>query len=155
MQQRFLERAIELAQLGMRSGRGGPFGALIVRGDQVLAEGQNEVTSAHDPTAHAEVCAIRAACRAAGDFSLAGAEIYSSCEPCPMCLSAVYWARLDRLYFAATRSDAAEIGFDDAFLYTELTLDPAQRQLPSVQALRERARLVMLPWKQMPGERRY
>ncbi|HWO09715.1 MAG TPA: nucleoside deaminase [Polyangiaceae bacterium] len=155
MQQRFLERAIELAQLGMRSGRGGPFGALIVRGDQVLAEGQNEVTSAHDPTAHAEVCAIRAACRAAGDFSLAGAEIYSSCEPCPMCLSAIYWARLDRLYFAASREDAAEIGFDDAFLYREIALGTSARRLPSVQALRDEARAVMLPWKQIPSERRY
>jgi guanine deaminase len=155
MEREFLERAIELAELGMRSGRGGPFGAVIVRGGQVVAEGQNQVTSAHDPTAHAEVCAIRAACRAAGDFSLAGAEIYSSCEPCPMCLSAIYWARLDRLYFAASRQDAAEIGFDDAFLYREIALAASARQLPSVQALRTEARAMMLPWKQMPGERRY
>src|SRR5262245_32314317 len=132
MQQKFLERAIELANLGMQAGRGGPFGAVIVRGDQILAEGQNQVTSAHDPTAHAEVCAIRAACRAVSDFSLAGAEIYSSCEPCPMCLSAIYWARLDRLYFAASREDAAEIGFDDDFLYREIPLAPADRRLPSV-----------------------
>jgi guanine deaminase len=139
----------------MAQGHGGPFGAVVVRGDQVLAEAFNQVTGSHDPTAHAEVGAIRAACRTLGTFSLAGCEIYSSCEPCPMCLSAIYWARLDRLYFAATRSDAAEIGFDDAFLYTELTLDATQRQLPSVQALRERAQQVMLPWKQMPSERRY
>jgi tRNA(Arg) A34 adenosine deaminase TadA len=155
MKQKFLERAIELAELGMRAGQGGPFGAVIVRGDQVLAEGQNQVTSAHDPTAHAEICAIRAACRAVSDFSLAGAEIYSSCEPCPMCLSAIYWARLDRLYFAASREDAAEIGFDDAFLYREIPLAATDRRLPSVQALRAEARAMMLPWKQIPSERRY
>jgi guanine deaminase len=155
MQQKYLERAIELADLGMRAGQGGPFGAVIVRGDRILAEGQNQVTSAHDPTAHAEICAIRAACQAAGDFTLAGAEIYSSCEPCPMCLSAIYWARLDRLYFAASREDAADIGFDDAFLYQEIALGAAARQLPSVQALRDEARAVMLPWKQLPSARRY
>jgi guanine deaminase len=155
MQQKFLERAIELADLGMRAGQGGPFGAVIVRGDRILAEGQNQVTSAHDPTAHAEVCAIRAACRAVSDFTLAGAEIYSSCEPCPMCLSAIYWARLDRLYFAASREDAAEIGFDDAFLYEEIPLAAAERRLPSVQALRSEARAMMLPWKELPSERRY
>ena len=155
MQQKFLERAIELADLGMRAGQGGPFGAVIVRGDRILAEGQNQVTSAHDPTAHAEVCAIRAACRAVSDFTLAGAEIYSSCEPCPMCLSAIYWARLDRLYFAASREDAAEIGFDDAFLYEEIPLAAAERRLPSIQALRSEARAMMLPWKELPSERRY
>ncbi len=155
MQQKHLQRAIELAGIGMAQGHGGPFGALVVRGDEVLAEGFNQVTGSHDPTAHAEVGAIRAACKALGTFSLSGCEIYSSCEPCPMCLSAIYWARLDKLYFAATRSDAAEIGFDDAFLYTEIALEPAQRRLPSVNAMREHARLVMLPWKTMPSARRY
>jgi tRNA(Arg) A34 adenosine deaminase TadA len=121
----------------------------------VLAEGFNQVTGSHDPTAHAEVCAIRAACKALGTFSLSGCEIYSSCEPCPMCLSAIYWARLDRLYFAATRNDAAEIGFDDAFLYTEIALEPDKRRLPSVNALRDQARRVMLPWKQIASDRRY
>jgi guanine deaminase len=155
MHQKFLERAIELAGLGMRQGHGGPFGALIVRGEEVLAEGYNQVTGSLDPTAHAEVNAIRAACQVVGDFSLAGCEIYSSCEPCPMCLSAIYWARLDQLYFAATRTDAADIGFDDAFLYTEIALAPEQRRLPSVNALREEARQVMLPWTRMPPDRRY
>jgi tRNA(Arg) A34 adenosine deaminase TadA len=155
MQLKFLKRAIELAATGMVQGHGGPFGALVVRGDEVLAEGFNQVTTTHDPTAHAEVNAIRAACRSLAAFSLAGCEIYASCEPCPMCLSAIYWARLDRLYFAATRSDAAEIGFDDAFLYGELPLAPPDRQLPSQQALREEARAAMLPWKQMPANRRY
>ena len=155
MQQKHLQRAIELAAIGMAQGHGGPFGALVVRGEEVLAEGFNQVTGSHDPTAHAEVGAIRAACKALGTFSLSGCEIYSSCEPCPMCLSAIYWARLDRLYFAATRIDAAEIGFDDAFLYTEIALEPAERRLPSVNAMREQARQVMLPWKQMPSDRRY
>jgi guanine deaminase len=155
MQQKYLARAIELAAIGMAGGDGGPFGALIARGDEVLAEGFNQVTGRHDPTAHAEVNAIRAACRRLGTFSLSGCEIYSSCEPCPMCLSAIYWARLDRLYFAAARTDAAEIGFDDAFLYTEIALDPAARRLPSIQAMREEAREVMLPWTEMPSARRY
>jgi guanine deaminase len=155
MEQKFLARAIELARLGMSQGHGGPFGALIVRGDEILAEAFNQVTGSLDPTAHAEVNAIRTACKVAGNFSLAGCEIYSSCEPCPMCLSAIYWARLDHLYFAATRTDAADIGFDDAFLYTEIALEPAQRRLPSVNAMREEARQVMLPWTQMPQARRY
>jgi guanine deaminase len=155
MQNHHLKRAIELAGIGMAQGHGGPFGALVVKGDEVLAEGFNQVTGTHDPTAHAEVNAIRAACKSLGTFSLAGCEIYSSCEPCPMCLSAIYWSRLDRLHFAATRTDAAEIGFDDAFLYTELTLDIAERRLPSLQAMREEARAVMLPWLRIPSDRRY
>jgi guanine deaminase len=155
MQQLHLKRAIELAGIGMAQGFGGPFGALVVRGDQVLAEGFNQVTGSHDPTAHAEVNAIRAACQKLGTFSLTGCEIYSSCEPCPMCLSAIYWARLDRLHFAATRGDAAEIGFDDAFLYDELALSPSERRLPSEHAMRDEARAVMLPWIQMPSARRY
>jgi guanine deaminase len=155
MQQLHLKRAIELAGIGMAQGFGGPFGALVVRGDQVLAEGFNQVTGSHDPTAHAEVNAIRAACQKLGTFSLTGCEIYSSCEPCPMCLSAIYWARLDRLHFAATRGDAAEIGFDDAFLYDELERSPSERRLPSEHAMRDEARAVMLPWIQMPSARRY
>jgi len=153
---RLLRRAVELSKEKMLVNAGGPFGAVIATPDgEIVGEGWNRVTSESDPTAHAEITAIRAACARLGRFELSGLTIYSSCEPCPMCLSAIYWARLDRLYYAATRTDAAEIGFDDAFLYTELTLDPSQRQLPSVQALRERAQQVMLPWKQMPGSRRY
>ena len=155
MNERFMQEAIRVGLEGMRAGRGGPFGAVVVKGDEIVGRGSNQVTSTNDPTAHAEVVAIREACRTLGTFKLDGCDIYSSCEPCPMCLSAIYWARLDSLYFAASRGDAAEIGFDDAFLYTELTLDPSQRQLPSTQAMRERARQVMLPWKEMPIERRY
>jgi len=155
MQREFLERAIELARIGLKTAGGGPFGAVVVRNGQIVAEGFNQVTGSHDPTAHAEVTAIRAACQALQSFTLAGCEIYSSCEPCPMCLSAIYWARLDRLFYAATRGDAADIGFDDAFLYAEIPLSPAERRLPSVHALHEEARAAMLPWLEIPGERRY
>lgn len=126
---RYLLRAIELAGQGMRSGDGGPFGALVVRGGQVLAEGWNRVLATNDPTAHAEVTAIRAACTAVGGFQLTGAVVYSSCEPCPMCLGALYWARPTAVYFAATRADAAAGGFDDSMIYDEIGLDPARRSL--------------------------
>jgi guanine deaminase len=155
MQERHLRRALELAMQGMTEGFGGPFGAVIVRGDEVLAEGYNQVTSGNDPTAHAEVVAIRAACRLLGDFSLSGCEIYSSCEPCPMCLGAIYWARLDGLYFAASRSDAASIGFDDELLYTELGLAVSERRLLTKQALRDEAAQLMLGFKALPAARRY
>ena len=128
---RFMAHAAALSQAHMESGAGGPFGAVIVRDGVVIAEGWNEVTSSHDPTAHAEVVAIRRACAAVGDFSLAGATIYASCEPCPMCLAAIYWARLDRLVFANTRQQAAAIGFDDALIYDEVPKDPMARTLPT------------------------
>ena len=127
----FLETAVALARRHMDLGHGGPFGALIVKDGAVIAEGWNEVTSANDPTAHAEVVAIRRACKALGDFSLAGATIYASCEPCPMCLGAIYWARLDRLVFASTREDAAGIGFDDALIYDEIPKPISNRRLPT------------------------
>ncbi len=127
----FIRLAADLSRAMVESGRGGPFGAVIVRDGKVIAEGANEVTSSNDPTAHAEVVAIRRACAAVEDFSLAGATIYSSCEPCPMCLSAIYWARLDRLVYANTRDQAAAIGFDDAFLYAEVPKPPLERQMPT------------------------
>src|SRR5262245_54463830 len=150
MQQAFLERAIELAAIGMAQAGGGPFGAVVVQSERIVAEGFNQVTGLHDPTAHAEVSAIRAACRALGAFSLTGCEIYSSCEPCPMCLSAIYWARVERLYFAASRHDAAEAGFDDEWLYRELPLPLAQRRLPTRQLLREAALDAFAQWKAKP-----
>ncbi len=127
-----LARAIELSAEQVRRGRGGPFGAVIVRAGRIIAEGCNEVTSANDPTAHAEVVAIRGACLALGTFSLAGATIYASCEPCPMCLGAIYWARLDRLVFANTRAEAAAIGFDDALIYEEIPRPIGERRLPTL-----------------------
>lgn len=129
---RHLERAIALAKAQVSSGNGGPFGAVIVRDGVVIGEGWNEVTSTNDPTAHAEVVAIRHACAASGDFTLAGATIYASCEPCPMCLGAIYWARIERLVFASTRHEAAAIGFDDALIYDEIPKRIGERLLPTI-----------------------
>lgn len=126
----YMQEAIQRAVENVRSGRGGPFGAIVVKDGRVIATGTNLVTSANDPTAHAEVTAIREACRALGTFQLTGCEIYTSCEPCPMCLGAIYWARPDRVYFAATASDAAEAGFDDSFIYDELNRAHRERKIP-------------------------
>ncbi len=128
--QRYLARAIELSREHMDKGAGGPFGAVIVRDGKILAEGWNQVTSANDPTAHAEVTAIRRACEAIGDFSLEGATLYTSCEPCPMCLASAYWARVSRIVFANTRQDAADIGFDDSLIYDEIPKPISERILP-------------------------
>lgn len=138
----FMRRAVELSALGMRGGHGGPFGAVIVRRGQIVAEAHNEVLSSHDPTAHAEVLAIRRAAAALGRHHLDDCEIYTSCEPCPMCLGAIYWARLGRIYFANTRADAAAIGFDDQFFYDELARPPADRRVPMESLGREEAQAV-------------
>ena len=135
----FLRQAIALATQNVTSGHGGPFAALIVRNGQVIAEGTNIVTASKDPTAHAEVTAIRAACKALNNFSLAGCELYTSCEPCPMCLAATHWARIDAVFYAASAEDAAKAGFDDAFLYAEFRKDPTNRSLPEAQFLRDEA----------------
>lgn len=142
----FLNRAVALSREHMEGGRGGPFGAVLVRDGRVLAEGWNEVTSTNDPTAHAEVVAIRRACREIGSFSLEGATLYSSCEPCPMCLASAYWARVKRIVFANSRSDAAAIGFDDAFIYDEIPKSPAQRSIPAEHMPTEDARAVFAAW---------
>jgi guanine deaminase len=147
-----LRRAIQLAQENILSGRGGPFAAVIVRNGEVIAEGANSVTSTNDPTAHGEVNAIRNACRALGTFSLAGCEIYSSCEPCPMCLAAIYWARLGAIYYGSNQLDAAKVGFDDAFLYEEMRKDSANRTIPCTQLLREEAWAVFAAWQELPGK---
>jgi guanine deaminase len=133
----FMQEAIRQAVENVRSGRGGPFGAIVVKNDRVIAIGTNLVTAANDPTAHAEVNAIREACRVLGAFQLAGCEIYTSCEPCPMCLGAIYWARPDRVYFAATASDAADAGFDDSFIYEELKRLHRERRIPFEPMMRE------------------
>ncbi len=125
-----MEQTIRLAAKNARSGRGGPFAALVVRDGEVIAEGTNLVTSSNDPTAHAEVVAIRRACVVLDSFQLHGCEVFASCEPCPMCLGAIYWARPRAVYYAASRADAADAGFDDAFIYKELDLAPEARHLP-------------------------
>jgi len=137
MSNSFMQEAIQRAVDNVRSGRGGPFGAIVVRDGRVIAAGTNLVTSANDPTAHAEINAIRQACRALGAFQLTGCEIYTSCEPCPMCLGAIYWARPDRVYFAATASDAADAGFDDSFIYQELKHPHRERKIPFEPLMRE------------------
>lgn len=130
--ERFLREAIELARANVESGRGGPFAALIVRNGEVIAAAGNSVTSTNDPTAHAEVNAIREACSRLGTFQLDDCEIYSSCEPCPMCLGAIYWARIKKVYYAATKEEASEAGFDDGFIYREIEKAPAHRTIPFV-----------------------
>jgi tRNA(Arg) A34 adenosine deaminase TadA len=147
---RFLREAIRLSRLRMRQGRGGPFGAVVARGGVIVARGWNAVTSSIDPTAHAEVVAIRRACRKLGSFSLAGCVLYASCEPCPMCLAAAYWARVDRLVYAATRDDAARAGFDDDLIYREVPLAPEVRSLPTKRLLRAEAAAVFEEWLAKP-----
>ncbi len=147
-----MRRAIALADGNVRAGRGGPFGAVIARAGIIVAEGTNLVTSTNDPTAHAEVVAIRDACRMLVDFRLAGCEIYASCEPCPMCLGAVYWARLDRLYFAAGRDDAEHAGFDDSHIYRELSVHLEARAIPTVRLLSDEGRAVLDQWRVTPDK---
>ncbi|MGH9721073.1 MAG: nucleoside deaminase [Bryobacteraceae bacterium] len=147
-----MRQAIALAIENVRQAGGGPFGALVARGGKVVATGVNRVTTTNDPTAHAEVVAIREACRALGEFQLTGCEIYTTCEPCPMCLGAIYWARPDRVYFACTRRDAAEAGFDDSFIYEQVAADVAQRTIPMVPLLRDEAQAIFRDWKQKSGK---
>jgi tRNA(Arg) A34 adenosine deaminase TadA len=151
----FMRRAIALSREKMQAGNGGPFGAVIVCNGEVIAEGWNQVTSTNDPTAHAEVVAIRRACEALGRFELRGCEIYASCEPCPMCLAAIYWARLERITYANDRFDAAEIGFDDDFLYRELALPPEERLIPMERALANEAWPVFEAWAKKPDKVTY
>lgn len=147
MNNRFMARAIQLSIEGMQSGRGGPFGAVIVKDGAIVAEGANQVTSTNDPTAHAEVLAIRQACAKLGAFELKDCELYTSCEPCPMCLGAIYWARLSRIYFANTAEDAAKIGFDDSFIYDELKQPHSNRQIPTIQMMHEEALAGFRAWE--------
>jgi tRNA(Arg) A34 adenosine deaminase TadA len=147
-----MQRAIALSAEKMRAGLGGPFGALIVRDGQVIAEGHNQVTSSNDPTAHAEVVAIRAACRRLGSFTLQGCEMYTSCEPCPMCLGAIYWSRLDRVYYANTRVDAAAIGFNDDHIYREFDKPIDGRAVPFIHLPSEGARRIFQEWLEKPDK---
>ena len=150
-----MERAIALSLENVRTGAGGPFAALVVRNDTILSTGTNQVTNLQDPTAHAEVVAIRAACRATKDFQLTGCDLYTTCEPCPMCMGAIYWARVARVYYANTREDAAKIGFDDSFIYDQLVLAPDAREIPMIPLMRERALEAFHAWECSPNKIRY
>lgn len=149
-----MREAIRLASANVDNG-GGPFGAVIARGGEIIATGVNRVTANCDPTAHAEVSAIRAAAQKLGTFNLSGCEIYSSCEPCPMCLGAIYWARLDRLFYGNTKADAARIGFDDAFIYKELALPLSERTLRAEQLLGKEAIATFEAWEQKTDKTPY
>lgn len=146
LDKKFLREAIRLAQESMQSGQGGPFGAVIVKDNSILASGSNAVTSENDPTAHAEVVAIRRACKALGHFQLDDCVLYTSCEPCPMCLGAIYWARPKRIVYACTRQDAADIDFDDAFIYEEIAETLEKRKIPMQGLLREEGQRVFQAW---------
>ena len=148
----FMARAIQLSIENVHSGRGGPFGAVIVKDGAVIAEGANQVTSTKDPTAHAEILAIRAACAKLGVFELPGCEIYTSCEPCPMCLGAIYWSRLSRIYFATVAADASRIGFDDSLIYREIAQPLTRRSIPMVQMMREQALAAFRAWEEKPNK---
>ena len=149
-----MRKAIALSKENVANG-GGPFGAVIARDGEIIATGVNRVTSNHDATAHAEVSAIRKACAKLGTHDLSGCEIYSSCEPCPMCLGAIYWAHLDRLYYGNDKHDAANIGFDDSFIYDELELKPEQRRLASSRLLSEEALAAFRLWEEKPDKIEY
>jgi guanine deaminase len=151
----FMEQAIALAVENVTSGRGGPFGAVIVKDGKVIATGANQVTATHDPTAHAEMMAIRGACAALAVFSLEGCDIYSSCEPCPMCLAAIYWARCRTIYYGCKAADAARAGFDDAFLYEEMKKPLVERTLPVVNLCPEEAWKAFAAWMESPMKVEY
>jgi len=154
-QKKFMREAIRLSIENVQSGNGGPFGTVIVKNGNIIASGVNKVTQSSDPTAHAEIVAIRNACETLGTFQLVGCEIYCSCEPCPMCLGAIYWARPDRIYFANTREDAADINFDDNFIYNELDVSISQRKLPTTQLLRDEAQMAFTQWRESTAKTEY
>ncbi|KAB7730284.1 tRNA-specific adenosine deaminase [Rudanella paleaurantiibacter] len=151
----FMREAIRLAREGMNAGKGGPLGSIIVKDGQIVGRGSNEVTSTNDPTAHAEVVAIRDACRNLNTFQLDGCTLYASCEPCPMCLGAIYWARPERIVYGAFHSDAAGAGFDDQFIYQEIDKPREQRSIPMSQALRDEANTVFDEWKVKTDKTKY
>ena len=153
--EKFMRDAITLAGEGMASGRGGPFGCVVVRRGEIVGRGSNRVTSTNDPTAHAEVTAIRDACSRLQTFQLADCELYTSCEPCPMCLAAIYWARIPTVYYGNTRADAAAIGFDDDFIYQQVALKPEQRAIRMEPLLREAAQVSFRQWAALENKVRY
>lgn len=147
----FMARAIQLAIDNVKTARGGPFAALVVKGDVIIGEGANQVTSNRDPTAHAEIMAIRQACCKLNDFRLSGCDVYTTCEPCPMCLGALYWSRADRVFYGSRREDAASAGFDDALIYQELGLPVEQRKLPMIPLMRDESKAVFDAWREAPN----
>ncbi|MBX2844266.1 MAG: nucleoside deaminase [Flammeovirgaceae bacterium] len=151
----FMQIAIALAVEGVKAGVGGPFGAIVVKGGKIVGRGNNQVTSTNDPTAHAEVVAIRDACKNLGTFQLDGCTIYTSCEPCPMCLGAIYWARPDQLFYACTKEDASENGFDDSFIYKELELSWEERKIPTKQISRQEGLETFLTWRNNTDKKLY
>lgn len=153
--EKFMRIAIELAEYNVKQGQGGPFGAVIVKDGMIIARSANKVVPNNDPTAHAEVLAIRTACQELETFSLEGCVIYTSCEPCPMCLGAIYWARIDKIYYANNKADAAAVGFDDQFIYDELDKKMDNRKLPFVQLLRDEAQGVFKLWKDLENKTEY
>ena len=155
MKRKFMREAIKLSVQRMRRGGGGPFGAIVVRGGKIVGRGWNQVASSNDPTAHAEIMAIRDACQRLKTFRLEDCELYASCEPCPMCLSAIYWARLKKIYYGNTRKDAAKIEFDDDFLYRQVALPIRQRSLPMKQLLRAEASQAFAEWREKVDKIRY
>lgn len=152
---KFLQKAVELARRGMLSGNGGPFGCVVVHGDEIIGEGSNMVLSTNDPTAHAEVVAIRQACEKLGTYQLDECEIYTSCEPCPMCLGAIYWARPSRVIYANTREEAASIEFDDEFIYKEINTKMEERKIPFIHHPHQGAKELFDFWKTWPGKTMY
>ena len=147
-ERRFMQHAIALSRKGMENGDGGPFGAIVVKGDEIIGEGWNQVLCNMDPTAHAEVMAIREACKKLGNFQLHDCEIYTSCEPCPMCLGAIYWARPQRVYYANSKEDAADIAFDDSFIYREIKIPNDQKKIPLIALPDKEALEVFRRWKE-------
>ncbi|EON78238.1 guanine deaminase [Lunatimonas lonarensis] len=150
-----MSAAIALAQYGMQHGQGGPFGCVIVKDGRIVGKGYNSVLSTNDPTAHAEVMAIRDACKSLGSFQLTGCDLYTSCEPCPMCLGAIYWARPDRVFYACTKEEAAEAGFDDAFIYKELDRAPTERKIPFIPLRIEASDKPFQDWKEKENRTNY
>ena len=154
MKNKFMARAIELSIESVNSG-GGPFGSIIVKNDKVIAEGSNKVTLNNDPTAHGEIVAIRKACKSLNNFNLSGCELYSTCEPCPMCLSAIYWAHIDKVYYANTRDDAQKIDFDDSLIYSELLTNVKKRKIPMFQMMRNEALKAFELWDKKTDKVKY
>ena len=154
-EEQFMQEAIRLSQNGMANNEGGPFGCIVVKGDEIVGRGNNKVSSTNDPTAHAEVTAIRDACKNLGSFQLTDCEIYTSCEPCPMCLGAIYWARPKIVYYANNRQDAADIGFDDSMIYDEMNVAIEERKIPIIQVGRKDALKVFEAWRDKPDKKVY